>query len=181
MTIKKIVGECLMRMGLDNFVNSESYTLDEQKLIDRLVFNANLVYREIVTSYLPLVDRAEIEIVDGEFAFASLVGVHILSPIRVEVGDESAKFKCYPTKIKCDYQGRATLVYSYLPSTDFALTDSIDDARVTLEAMVSGILAEYYFQNKVFDLAKNFDSEFREIMSTLKYKGRSMFLKERRW
>ena len=181
MTIKKIVGECLMRMGLDNFVDNQSYTQDEQKLLVRLLFNVNLVYREIVTAYLPLVDRADIEIANGEFAFASLTGVHILTPLRIEVGDESIKFKCYPTKIKCDYSGPATMVYSYLPSTDYTITDSLDDARVTLEAMACGVLAEYYFQNKVFDLAKNFDSEYREIMSTLKYKGRSMFLKERRW
>ena len=66
MTVKSIVAECLVKMGLDNFVNNQSYTPDEQKIIDRLVFNVNVVYREIVAEYLPLVATADVDIASGE-------------------------------------------------------------------------------------------------------------------
>ena len=181
MKVKKIIGECLVRMGLDNFVDNEQLTVDEQKLVDRLLFNVNIVYREIVSAYLPLVDAKEIDIVGGEFEFSSLDDVKILYPIRLEKGDMQIKFKSYPTKIACDYSGMAKLTYAYLPSADFVLTDEIDDVRVTMSVFVCGVLAEYYFQNKVFDLAKSFDSDFRDGMARLKYQGRTMFLKERRW
>ena len=181
MTIKSIIAECLVRMGLDNFVNNEQKTADEQKIIDRLLFNVNLVYREIVSAYLPLVETREVEIVDGEFAFSALDNVRILYPIRIEVGDKEIKFKSYPTKLKCEYTGGAKLTYAYLPSTDFVITDTIDDARITAAIVATGVLAEYYFQNKVFDLAKSFDSDFRSGMARIKYQGRQMFLKERRW
>ena len=91
------------------------------------------------------------------------------------------KFKSYATKIKCDYSGAAKLTYACLPSTDFAFSDSINDVRIPEGVMASGVLAEYYFQNKVFDLAKSFDSDFRVALARIKYRGRSMFLKERRW
>ena len=181
MTVKSIVAECLVKMGLDNFVNNQSYTPDEQKIIDRLVFNVNVVYREIVAEYLPLVATADVDISSGEYAYSSLTGVNVLYPIRLEAGDEEIRFKSYPTKLKCDFQGAAKLTYAYLPSADVTLTDSISDTRITTSVMVAGVLAEYYFQNKVFDLAKNFDVAFREEIAKLKYKGRSMFVKARRW
>ncbi|MBO4381145.1 MAG: hypothetical protein J5815_03215 [Clostridia bacterium] len=181
MTVKQIVAECVQKMGLDNFLDNQTYTSDEQKLVARLVFNVNVVYREIVSAYLPLVDTADVSVVGGELAFSSLQNVRILYPIRLVAGDNEINFKSYATKIKCDYSGAAKLTYAYLPSTDFVLTDTITDARITSSVLASGVLAEYYFQNKVFDLAKNFDSEFREEIARLKYKGRSMFLKERRW
>ena len=181
MTIKQIIGECLIKMGLDNFINNQTLTSDEQKLASRLLFNVNVVYREIVTSYLPLVDSADVEIADGTYNYSSLTGVRLLYPIRLEAGDTEIKFKSYASKLQCDYSGTAKLVYAYLPSTDFLLTDSINDARITLQVICAGVLAEYYMQNKVFDLAKNFDEEYRQGVSALKYKGRSMFLKDRRW
>jgi len=170
-----------MKMGLDNFLENQSYTTDEQKLVNRLLFCVNAVYREIVSAHLPLVDAADVVVTGGEFAFSALDNVRILYPIRLEAGDREIPFKSYATKIKCDFEGTAKLTYAYLPSTDFALSDTIADTRITTAVMAAGVLAEYYFQNKVFDLAKSFDNDFRVAISRLKYKGRAMFLKERRW
>lgn len=181
MTVKQIIGECLVRMGLDNFINNQSYTADEQKLADRLVFTLNVVYRHIVAKHLPLVASAEIDVENGSYSFASLTGVRFLYPVRLEVGDTVIKYKTYATSIKCDYSGKATFYYAYLPSTDFALADTITDVRLTPQVLCAGVLAEYYLQNKVFDLARNYDEEFRDAITDLKYKGRSMFLKEGRW
>ena len=181
MTVKQIVEECVVKMGLDNFINNQTYTSDEQKLVARLVFNVNVVYREIVTSYLPLIDCADVQIEGGEYVFANLTGVRILYPVRLVAEDRDIKFKTYATKLKCDYEGEAKLYYAYLPAADFAFTDSIDDARITSQVVCAGVLAEYYFQNKVFDLAKSFDLDYRAGLSVLKYKGRSMYLNGGRW
>ena len=89
MTVKQIIGECLVRMGLDNFINNQSYTADEQKLADRLVLDLNIVYRQIVARDLPLVASADIEIENGSYSFSSLTGVRFLYPVRLEVGDSA--------------------------------------------------------------------------------------------
>ena len=112
MKVKQIVEECIVKMGLDNFINNQTYTADEQKIIDRLVFNVNVVYREIVTSYLPLIDSREVQIEGGEYVFADLTGVRMLYPVRLEAGDKEIKFKTYATKLKCDYEGRAKLYFA---------------------------------------------------------------------
>ena len=68
-----------------------------------------------------------------------------------------------------------------MPENDIAITDDIDDVRVTRSMLVNGTLAEYYFQNKVFDLAKSFDSDFRAETGIIRYKGRSVIIKRRGW
>jgi chitinase len=53
--------------------------------------------------------------------------------------------------------------------------------RLTVGALSDGALGEYYFQNKTFDLAKSFDSDFRAQIGVLRYKGKNVRVKARRW
>ena len=81
-----------------------------------------------------------------------------------------------------EIDGPATVKYVCLPAEyELTLTSEITDLKVTQGAFCCGVLAEYYFQNKVFDLAKSFDTEFRAQMNELKYKGKSIVIKVRRW
>lgn len=53
--------------------------------------------------------------------------------------------------------------------------------RLTRSVLANGALAEYYFQNKMFDLAKSFDSDFRNQIGALRYRGKNILVKARGW
>ena len=57
----------------------------------------------------------------------------------------------------------------------------IDDMRLTRSVLANAALSEYYFQNKMFDLAKSFDSDFRTQIGALRYRGKNILVKARRW
>ena len=80
-----------------------------------------------------------------------------------------------PEGLSADYCGRATLRYAYLPD-EAGLTDEIADMRITPSALSDGTLAEYYLQDKVFDLAEAYSESFRDALSAVRYKGRAMRL-----
>jgi len=179
MKVNKIIGECLIKMGEADFASKTSYTDTEQKLIDALLAALNIAYREVVCEYLPLVHTETILFKDGEYNVGSLEK-KIIYPIKVKKGDAVAAFKAYADRIVAAAEGCATLEYAYMPE-ELKLTDDIENLRLTQSALSDGALGEYYFANKVFDLAKSFDSSFREKLGFLRYKGRRLMLKERRW
>ena len=102
--------------------------------------------------------------------------------VSVKVGDTSVPFFVQAPSLIAEIDGPATVKYVCLPAEyELTLTSDVSDLKVTQGAFCCGVLAEYYFQNKVFDLAKSFDTEFRAQMNELKYKGKSIVIKARRW
>lgn len=180
MTVKQILGECLIKMGMQDFSVKQTYSDSEQETIDALLGALNIVYRQIVGEYLPLVKNENVTFENGEVGVSNL-DESILYPIRITANAERINFKTYPDKIVADYNGKAELEYAYMPSSPFTINDSINDMRITCDALSNGTLGEYYFANKVFDLAKNFDTTFRNQMGILRYKGRCLRLKARGW
>ena len=180
MTVKKVIAECLVKMGVKDFTDNSKYTADEQELIDSLLAALNIVYSEIVSEYLPLTECEEVEFVGGELKISEL-SKRILYPIRVTRGDDVKAFRAYADRVTVNFSGKAMLEYAYMPGVDFKLSDSIVDMRLTQSALSDGTLGEYYFANKVFDLAKSFDTSFRDKIGLLHYKGRRLRIKERRW
>jgi len=180
MIIKDVLGECLVKMGMENFISKTEYSEKENGIITDLIAALNIVYREIVCEYLPLVFSEEVELKNGE-VFASELAKRILYPIRLYSGDNVLNFKVYPDKIAAGKSGVFTLEYAYVPDGELTIDDSIDDMRLTSAALSDGTLAEYYFKNKVFELARDFDASFRNRMGILRYKGRRMRMKQRGW
>ena len=180
MTVKKVIAECLVKMGGKDFTNNSEYTADEQELLDALLAALNIVYREIVSEYLPLTECEEVEFEDGVLKISKL-SKRILYPVRVTRGDEVKAFKAYPDRIAVNFSGKAMLEYAYMPNNEFEISDSISDLRLTESALSDGTLGEYYFANKVFDLAKSFDTSFRDKLGLLRYTGKRLRVKERRW
>ena len=180
MKVKDVIAECLIRAGKEDFTRNSTLTDEQQKTRNRLLGCFNIAYREIVSKYLPLVHSEKVEFSNGVLSAKSLEK-KILYPIRVQVGDQRKAFCAGVDKIECDVQGSAILTYAYMPDADFSIDDEFDDMRLTRSALVNGTLGEYYFQNKVFDLAKNFDTEFRTEMGMLRYKGKNVVIKRRGW
>lgn len=180
MTAKNVLGECLVKMGLADFTQKSSYSDSEKELLDGLLGALNIAYRETVCEYLPLIAEEKATFLDGQLLVSSLAK-QIIYPIKITRGDSEVKFKTYPNRICADISGEALIRYAYAPSTPFSLNSSIGDARITQSALADGTLAQYYFANKVFDLAKSFDASFRNKMGFLRYRGKSLRLKARGW
>lgn len=79
-----------------------------------------------------------------------------------------------------DFSGKGVLRYAYLPE-EAELDDEIADMRITASALSDGTLAQFYFTDKVFDLAEAYDESFRAALSVVRYKGRPMRLGTGRW
>ena len=180
MTAKNVISECLLKMGIADFIHNETYSESEQELISSLLGALNIAYREVVCEYLPLTVEENVTFTDGQLMISKL-GKSILYPIKLRRGENVLSFKAYPNRITADISGEAVLEYAYMPPTPLSLNSSINDMRLTQSALSDGTLAEYYFANKVFDLAKSFDTSFRSKMGLLRYKGKRLRLKERGW
>lgn len=180
MTAKNVIGECLIKMGLADFTTKSKFSESEQELIDGLLGALNIAYREVICEYLPLTVEENVYFQNGQL-MTSALSEQILYPIRITKGDSVVSFKAYPNRITAGIDGEAVIEYAYTPTTPFSLGSSIGDIRITQSALSDGTLAQYYFANKVFDLAKSFDTAFRSKMGFLRYKGKSLRLKERGW
>lgn len=180
MQIKDVVGECLVKMGENNFVNNESFDEDQQALVNKLLGALNIAYREIVADYLPLLYTQKVSAVDGKIDVEEL-DKSILYPISVKIGGEKVTYYTDATSIYLSAAGEAEIKYAYMPSKVFALGDELVDMRLTMSALSDATLAEYYFQEKVFELAKSFDTDFRAQIGLLRYKGKGVCIKRRRW
>lgn len=179
MLVKEILGECLVKMGSEDFTSAAERTETQQTLIGRLLAAFNIAYREAVTEYLPLVAEEEVEVRDGEIPAASL-GRKIIYPLSLVSEGRHCRIRTYPDRVVTDLSGKGVLRYAYLPP-ELAEDDEIGDMRLTSSVLSDGTLAELYYQDKVFDLAQSFDTDFRAALGVLRYKGRALRLKAGRW
>ncbi len=177
MKVKDVVGECLIKMGKDNFLDEAALDDEQNGLKNKLLCAVNIAYREALSLYLPPICSESVTFKMGKCSANSLEK-SILYPIKVERDGERKSFRGVGDVIFCDIEGVATLTYAYMPEGTLKMEDEIKDMRLTPGALSDGALGEYYFQNKVFELAKNFDTSFRAQMSVLKNAGRSIRLKK---
>lgn len=180
MQIKDVIGECLVKMGEVNFVNKQNPTDEETALMNKLLGALNIAYREIVADYLPKVYTQKISAVDGKIDVEKL-DKNILYPISVKIGGERVTYYTDATSIYLSGAGEAEIKYAYMPDGVLALNSELVDMRLTMSALSDATLAEYYFQEKVFELAKSFDTDFRAQIGLLRYKGKGVCIKRRRW
>ncbi len=180
MKIKDVVGECLVKTGQTDFSNNQTLDTEQTELKDKLVAAINIAYRHIVSEYFLLVKTETVKVTNGKIAASSLYK-KILYPIKIVQNDEKISFYSGADCVFCDVEGDVKLTYAYMPSDDLTFESEINDMRLTRSVLANGALAEYYFQNKMFDLAKSFDSDFRNQIGALRYRGKNILVKARRW
>ena len=98
MLVKEILGECLVKMGAEDFTSAAERTETQQTLIGRLLAAFNIAYREAVTEYLPLVAEEEVEVRDGEIPAASL-GRKIIYPLSLVSEGRHYRIRTYPDRV----------------------------------------------------------------------------------
>ncbi len=179
MNIKDIIKICLVKMGEENFVDNDVYTDTQQKTVRQLVDAFNVAYTD-ATSFMPLIHTEEVVAQDRTINLASLTK-QIIHPVRLEdKNGVKRRYHVLPTALTTDFNGEGKLTYAYAPNT-MDIDDMLEDFRFTAEILADGTLGVYYFTLRVFDLAEAYDQNFREGVKRIKYKGREMTIKERRW
>lgn len=181
MKVKSVIGECLVKMGKTDFTNKTPLTVEENEMIDKLLSALNIAYREAISLYIPLVHVEDVKFTQGMVLTVALEK-SILYPISLHYHGESVKFRVFADRIESDgVSGTATIKYAYMPARDFAIDSTIPDMKLTQSILADGTLAGYYFATKNFELAKNFDTEFRVKLDLLKNKGKRLRIKARGW
>ncbi len=179
MNVKDIIKTCLVKMGADNFLDNETLSDSQQETVDKLVDSFNVAYVDAV-SFLPLTTTESV-IADDKVIDLTTLSKQIIYPVRLE--DKNGvkhRYHVLPTELTTDFKGEGKLTYAYSPEK-YAIEDQIEDLRFTKEILADGTLGVYYFSLRAFDLANAHDESFREGVKRLKYKGREIAIKERRW
>lgn len=180
MLVKDILSKCLIKSGQEDFTANESYTEAQQAVAGKLLACINIAYREAAVEYLPLITEESVILRQGE-ADLTVLTKTLLYPLALrDSNGVKHVYRTYPSTLKSDFDGQAVLEYAYIPS-EVGIDDEIVHMRLSVDILADGALAEYYFQNRVFDLASSHDEDFRNTISMLRYKGREIRTKERRW
>lgn len=181
MKVKSVIGECLVKMGKTDFSNKTPLTVEETDLMNNLLSALNIAYREAITLYIPLICVEDVTFSQGMVQTVAL-SRKILYPISLHYHGENVKFREFADRIESNgVSGVATIKYAYTPSGDFSINSEIPDMKLTQSILADGTLAGYYFATKNFELAKNFDTEFRTKLDFLKNKGKRLRIKARGW
>lgn len=181
MTVKEIIGACLDKMGLGNFIDDTNYTIEESKIANKLLVALNTAYLGRACDYLKQTTKENVAVNENGEIFPSVLEKVIVNPVslRDDIGVKHS-YSIYPDRLKTDFSGVGVLEYAYLPSK-LTLAGSVDDMRMTADMLSDGALAEYYFTLRSFDLSSAYEEQFRSKLTSAKYKGREIVLKERRW
>ncbi len=177
--MRKILKECFCKLNTADLSQKENPTEEESLLISRLIACVNTAVREAACEYLPQIYEQCVESENGVIDVREL-DKRILYPISLVLGDKKIKIKTYPSCLKADFRGAALLRYVYIPD-EYGIDDDVEIDRMTADVASDGALAEYYFRNRVFDIAQYFDARFRNALTMLRYKGREIKLPSGRW
>ncbi len=179
MTVKNVIIECLTKMGKDNFLDNTSLSDDEIKMRNDLIKAVNIAYKQVIATYLPHIKKESVVFCD-KIVYTTDLDESIIYPIMLKRGDSVERFRAYYDRIEAKFDGEATLTYAFMPDVTLALTSTIEEMELTQNALSNGALKEYYFANKLFELAENFDIEFRNELGSIK-RIRNFNLKHNRW
>ena len=180
MKVKSVLKECLAKMGEEDLFDKPELTEDEQKLKARLLKALNVIYREIISCYLPLTFAEDVELFEGRLKTSTL-SRDLLFPIRLEREGKATAFRALGGEIVANFSGAARLTYAYMPEGELAEEDDAECMRLSVSAFADGVLGEYYFENRSFELAKSYDADFRNKLGLVRIKGRMLRMPARGW
>ncbi|MDR3217219.1 MAG: hypothetical protein LBT55_07455 [Clostridiaceae bacterium] len=180
MTIKQLLGNVLRKLGYEDFTAKTVYGADEEEMIDKLLYAADSVYKEIRTCYLPIEFTENVTTDANGFLPYSTLSRNIIAPRKLTVDGKEKGFVGGATGLKTSFVGGATLTYAYMPD---ALTLEGDTPGGSLPDWVleEGTAGEYAFREGLYDVASAFDGRFRESMARIKYRGGYPKIPARRW
>lgn len=155
----------------------------QQKEIKMLLRCLNLVYNQIATDYIPLLETEKIMPLNSEILLSDL-SKKILDVKRIE--DKfgiRVNYKLYPDKIFLPINGEVTITYSYEPEEliDPESTMESFSEKLTERVMAYGVAMEYSFISGLHDDASIWETRFKDGLLIAARKKSEIRLPERRW
>ncbi len=182
MQLKEAIQICLTYLG-DEDANINTQTAQHPKL--KLLVNcANLVIKEIVGEYLPLIEEEEVEVKDGKIYYEELTH-KVLEVRKVEDLDSGLPSDFYHTPTYCKVVNngvkRAGIVYSYTP-LDIDIEEECPlPPLVSAKTLALGICAEYSMIFGMYEQSVAYSDRFKQDMRTAVRKKGEIKIKPRRW
>ena len=180
MNVKFVLQECLKKLGESDFLSKSSTTAAENKEKELLLHAVNETYRSLLSEYFPATHTDEVEFKGGKLQMDGLTR-EILYPIELTVDGVKTPFVVSVDSIEAKAEGKATLKYAYMPQTQLDIEDDVRMLNVSVDLFSDGVLAQYCYMAKLFDLAKYFDDCYRDKLFGARYKNKTLMLKDRRW
>ncbi|MBR5012562.1 MAG: hypothetical protein IKY15_01340 [Clostridia bacterium] len=186
MTVKEILRSAILfsnkpeLLALSTFC-AESQTLPsvaQQAEIDLFVQCFNFVYKEIASTYFPLLEKEEITFKDNKFYFSDLSKT-LISIKKLYKNRKNIKHYVYPDHIYAETD-TATIVYASLPK-NFALEDEVNlfGGRVLEQVMAYGVAREYAVILGNFSDADVWEARFKTALET-SFSGRKVAILPKR-
>lgn len=180
MTVKDILRSAILfsnkaeLLSLSTFCD-ESQTLptvDQQAEIDLFVQCFNYVYKEIASTYFPLLEKEEIVFENNKFYFSNL-SKSLISIKKLYKGKRKVKFFLYPDHIFAETDS-ATIVYASLPA-NFVIEDEVNlfGGRVLAQVMAYGVAREYAIILGNYSDADVWEARFKTALET-SFSGRKV-------
>ena len=163
---------------------SETFSDETQKKINLLKKCVGLIYEEIATDYLKLLQVDKAVVYDNKLLFKDLTK-NIIKLVSVKnTFNESVNFKLMPDGIILP-NGEYEITYTYYPdkiNEDDLLTNLEDfSGRVTARVLAYGVCSEYALINGLFEEAQTYRTRFEDAMKAIKVKKTATILPRRRW
>ena len=180
MTVKDILiktCDLIEKSELKSVLESETFTTEQQEIVNKLVRYFNYIQNEVATEYMPVVHREKITAKDKlEFALLAKTINEVLY-IKNKEG-KRISFRVFPDKIV--FEGTISeITYSFIPEEN-SLSDDI--LYLIPDRVYSyGIAREYYLFEGLTDKATMFENRFKSSIQNLLKKCKNIVLPVREW
>ncbi|MBQ2713971.1 MAG: hypothetical protein IJF22_03250 [Clostridia bacterium] len=186
MTVKDILRSAILfsnkpeLLSLSTFCqDSETLpSIDQQAEIDLFVQCFNFVYKEIASTYFPLLEKEEIVFENNKFYFNKL-SKPLISIKKLHKNKKNIRHYVYPDHIFAETE-KATIVYASLPK-DFTLDEEVNlfGGRVLEQVMAYGVAREYAVIMGNFSDADVWEARFKTALET-SFSGRKVAILPKR-
>ena len=189
MTVKEVVvlaAGCLGRDDLISALNKGESTLtaDEKLELDALLRCYNFVENEVALDYCALKKEETVSVTDNKIYYTKLSSPPV-NIRKVVCGGYVQRFSAYPAYILLSdgWQGNASVVYDYIPSTKtaFSAQSEFSDKGVSARLLAYGVTAQYCLVNGETGRAAVWDKKFRDALRAKNMLRRTATVRSRRW
>lgn len=171
MTVKEIIKTAILftnktpLLGLSTFCADSQIqpTAEEQADIDLFEKCFNFVYKEIASTYFPLLEQEQVTFTNNKLLFSAL-SKSVLSVKKVCKNSKKLKFLVFSDHIFCEVD-KAWVIYSALPA-DLTLNNEVNlfGGRVLAHVIAYGVAREFCYITGNYSDADLWESRFKSAL-----------------
>ncbi|MCH5156337.1 MAG: hypothetical protein J1G02_00495 [Clostridiales bacterium] len=169
----------ILNLGLpQEYFDSE--VLPDDNVVKILLNSCNFVYEELYRDYATSLRKTVVEVIDGFADTASLHMCRVISLLDEQGCDVNYRYGDGGLYVQSD--GKYNLCYARLPDV-LGWGDQVHmpSPRITERTFVYGIVREFYAVTGDWELAKAWDTRFKDALQVAGVKTSSMRMPARGW